>query len=95
MFEIVGRTVEGKPVVAGVYRVFETLGLPLEVVLQVVHDKDMVPCWMSLYREAKAAGMQHDRILSKLDPAISDSYGVVFRDFVIRALQKLHEVGKL
>ncbi len=95
MFQLVGHTIEGKPVVSGVYRVFETHGLPLEVLLQGLQDKGVVPCWMSLYREASAAGVPHERILSKLDQAVSDSYGKDFRDNVIRSLQRLHEAGKL
>ncbi len=95
MFGIVGRTVDGKTVVSGVYRFFETFGLPLEVVFQVLQEKELVPCWISFHREAMQAGMQHDRILSKLDPVLSDTYGPEFRDQVLHGLGRLHEAHKL
>lgn len=95
MIHVVGHTTDGKQVASGVYRFNETHGIPLDVVLSALGDKGMVPCWMALYREMATAGMAHDRILSKLDAAISDSYGASFRDHVIPMLERLHELGKL
>lgn len=92
---IVGRTVDGKTVVSGVYRFFETHGLPLDVVLSTLREKHHVPCWMSLYRECASAGMGHERILDKLEAAISDSYGAAFCAHVIHGLRRLHELGRL
>lgn len=95
MFRILGHTTDGKVVVAGVYSFYETYGLPLEVVFQVLQDRNSIPCWISFHREAVSAGMQHERILSMLDPAISDSYGPAFRDQVLTGLRRLHHRGML
>jgi hypothetical protein len=96
MFNIVGRTVGedgGKTVLAGVYRFYETEGLPLDTLFEILQGKNAIPCWVSLYKEAGAAGMKHERILSRLETAISDIYGASFKDRVIARLRKLHEVG--
>ena len=85
-----GHTGDGKTVYAGVYQFFETHGMPLDILLSMLRDRDAVPCWMSFHREALAAGMKHERILSKLDEALSDVYGPEFRDAVI---QRLRSVG--
>lgn len=87
----VGETPDGKPVVDQVYREYETSGVPLEIILSILADRGAVVCWISLYREARRAGMQHSRILSKLDEAVSDGYGGVVRDEVLRVLKLLHE----
>lgn len=87
-FTVVGNTAAGVPVLAGVYRFFETHGLPLDVVLTVLRERGALPCWCSFYREAAAAGMKHERIISKLDEAIADAYGPAFRDVVIDKLRK-------
>jgi hypothetical protein len=87
----VGITTEGKPVVAQVYREYETSGVPLEVLLSILNDRGMVVCWISLYREARLGGMKHSRILSMLDTAVSDSYGGLVRDEVLRVLRLLHD----
>lgn len=39
--------------------------------------------------------MKHERILSKLDEALSDVYGPEFRDHVIEMLRLLEERGLL
>lgn len=92
---VVGKTCGGKTVYAGVYRLFETVGLPLDVILGGLRDNNAIPCWVSFHREARAAGMKHERILSKLDEAISDALGAGFRDHVIQTLQALHSKGLL
>lgn len=95
MLNTVGRTNDGKTVLAGVYRFFETEGLPLDTLFEVLQGKNAIPCWVSLYREAIAAGMKHDRILARLDPAISDVFGAKFRDRVISRLRTLYGKGAI
>lgn len=92
----VGATTDGKPTMAGVYRLMETEGIPLEVILMGLREKGFVISWMHFYQEAASAGMEHGRILSRLDPAIVDGgHEPEFRDYVIRALNKLVETGHL
>lgn len=86
MFEQVGVTVDGKPVVSGIFKMFETHGIPLDVLIGIVSDRGFVPCWRSFYKDARAAGMKHDRILSKLSEALSDAHGAVYRDEVLKRL---------
>lgn len=69
--------------------------MPLDVVFELLRDKGAIPCWISFYREALAAGMQHGRLIAKLDPALSDSYGSGFRDYVVHGLERLREAGIL
>lgn len=89
MFTIQGKTTEGKPVISGVYRAFETHGLPLDLLLEQLNEKGLVPSWPDFYVEALSAGMKHERILSKLEPALLDVYGRDFKNEVIRRLNAL------
>lgn len=95
MIKIVGKTLGNKLVVSGLFRLFETDGIPLEIIFQVAITNNCIPCWLSFYKEAKAAGMQHDRILSRLEPAISDSYGLEWANHVIETLTILYDQGRL
>jgi len=95
MLNTVGRTSDGKTVLAGVYRFYETEGLPLDALFEVLQGKNAIPCWVSLYREAITAGMKHDRVLARLDPAISDVFGSELRDRVLSRLRTLHDKGVL
>ena|SRR5579885_1614453 len=84
-----GITPEGKRVMNGVYKYYETHGLPLDVLFTVFIRKDWIPDWISFYQEARAAGMEHSRILSKLEEAISDSFGKEWSDLVILKLNQI------
>jgi hypothetical protein len=95
MFALVGRTPQGVGVYAGVYKFFETQGLPLDILFSMMRDRDMLPCWMSFYKEARAAGMKHERVLSKIGEAALDVWGREFRDVVLERLQILYEKGLL
>jgi hypothetical protein len=81
-----GTTQDGRTVVRGVYRLYETEGLPLDVILDALIAHNAIPDWTAFVVEAELAGMKLDRILSKLDAAIVDTYGSAMRDVVVRRL---------
>lgn len=78
--------------VTGVYRFYETTGVPLDVILEVLRDRGMMPCWSLFLLEAVEAGMDVGRALSKLETAISDSYGAELAGYVGK---RLREMAKL
>lgn len=82
----VGLTTDGRPVYSGLFRFYETYGLPLDSVLSLFIEKGWVPDWMDFYLGALKSGMKHDRILSKLEEAISDSFGKGWSDTVLSTL---------
>lgn len=88
--EICGKTEDNKNVVRGVYRFFETEGVPFDIIFEILKSKNAIPDWIALVKEAVLAGMKPSRIISTLDAAISDSYGPEIRDVVIRKLQRVN-----
>jgi len=82
-------TTDGKIVLSGLYKFYETVGLPLDVLLHCFQEKNVLPDWVDFYTSALAAGMGHERILSKLEEAVSDSFGKEFSDKVIFTLGKI------
>lgn len=94
MFTQVGVTNDDTKVFSGVFKFFETHGMPLDELLQLLKERNHLPSWLHFYDEARAAGMKHDRILSKLDPAISDVYGPKYRDAVLGRLSTLRTPNK-
>lgn len=73
----------------GVFKFHETHGLPLETIFICFMEAGYLPDWIDLYQNALSAGMKHTRILSKLEDAISDSYGKSMSKVVIYTLNKL------
>ena len=91
MLAKVGETETGLAVVSGVFRFYETHGLPLDILLDALRMKGAIPCWISFYREALVAGMKHDRIIAKLREAISDVFGDGMATYVCDRLERLGE----
>lgn len=85
----IGTTTNDKILVAGVWKFYETHGLPLDVILNLCIEKNWMPCWTTLYKDMLSAGMKHGRILSKLEESISDSFGKAFCDVVIFRLNNI------
>lgn len=83
-----GTTSDGKTVVRGVYRLYETEGLPLDVIFDALREHNSIPDWIAFLVEAEVAGMRRTRVLSMLDAAISDSYGSEMRDVVLQRLSR-------
>ena len=88
---VVGKTQNGKTVVAGVYEFHETYGMPLDFLLSYLYDKDIIPDWVDMYNWAIKNNMKHDRIISKLIDPIEDSYG---KEFAISVKQTLELLKK-
>lgn len=87
-------TTDGKPVISGLFRVYETEGIPLETLFISCQNQGLVPSWIDLYKEMRSAGMKHNRIISKLEEAIVDSFGKEWSDIVISKLESIFSQTK-
>jgi hypothetical protein len=82
LLERIGSTVDGKALYKGVYRFYETEGLPLDILFDLLDQKNSMVSWLHFYEEAILNGMKHDRIISKLEESICDVWGKAFFDIV-------------
>ncbi len=87
---IVGQTEDGKMVHDGLFRLYDTYGLPFEEIFAHLKKHDGLPCWLSFYTEARRAGWTHNRVLARLGESLSDIYDPHFRSVVIDRLQSLY-----
>ena len=83
---VVGKTTDGKFVVDGVWKSFETFGLPFDVLFEVCLRRNWIPDWTLLIDQMIKSGMDKDRALSKLSEAISDTFGKNFNDEIVKRL---------
>lgn len=86
LFKCVGTTEDGKPVYKGVFKFFETMGLPLDSLFYCILQKGAAVSWIDFYKEARIAGMEHDRILSKLEESVCDVWGEEYWNVVKKNL---------
>lgn len=82
------KTTDGKDVFKGVYRFYETEGLPLDIIFDSIFQRNGMISWIHFYEEACANGMKHDRIISKLEEPVCDVWGKGFFDVVHERLNE-------
>lgn len=84
----VGITTDNKKVLAGIHAIYETDGLPLNMIFNFFIENNLIPSWTHLYEDFKKSGMKHNRIISKIEEGVSDSYGSEWLKLVIPELEK-------
>ena len=94
MIYLSGKTVDGKLVIGGIYSFYESYGVPFDIIFQYLKDNQSIPDWQELYFSALKAGINHDRLLSKLSDPIIDVFGLEMEKNVILMLE-IERVRKL
>lgn len=78
-------TTDGKPLIGDVFKMSGTYGLPLELTLDYLKERDMVVDWVDYIRAALADGHNLSTIKSRILPAVGDVYGGEYaKQFAIR-----------
>jgi hypothetical protein len=88
-FSIMGETPEGDKVVSGVFDLFDSHGLPLDVVLDLCNQRGWIPCWNTFYADAKVSGWKHATVMLRLIPVVNDIYGKEVSEVVTQRLGTL------
>lgn len=86
MIEVSGRSSDGRLVVRGIYRMHETTGTPIDVILEGIRRRGMLPDWQSFVVEAVEAGMSLKRAIGKLEAAVADVFGPEMQAVVVERL---------
>ncbi len=84
---VVGTTPEGKSVVQGAFYFVETHGIPLDMVIEHLENKNMIIDWCDFYEDALKNNWGVRTIFTKIEMALLDLYG---RDYAENVLCRLH-----
>lgn len=82
---ITGKTSDGKIVVGGWFYYLTTHGVPLDIIISKIEDKNGIPDWLDFYFIAIREGWHPDRTIGRLRNVIADVYGP---DFAEKWLEK-------
>lgn len=82
----VGKTIEGKTVIAGVAKMYFESGVPPSILFDEINKRNAIPSWLHFYKECKDNGMPHIRIIHLLNEHVCETYGKEFRNKVIDTL---------
>jgi len=91
MLRKVGTTPEGINVVANTFKLFDTRGLPLDIMLDLMRENNMIPDWIDFYQEASASGWKDKTIRLRIHTAVVDIYGEEYGDEVLNRLNSYIE----
>jgi len=87
--EIVGKTEDGHLVVSGLFKLFDTSGIPLADLFGKCFKEGLQPSWVHFIQEADNAGWKRKTSLLRIAEALTDCKGKEYSDAVIERLQKL------
>jgi len=86
---IVGKTEDNKEIVAGVFKFYDTYGVPLSFLFDALQENNKVIDIVDFYQFARQAGWKKQRVLSLLSEHLADSYGKDYRNAVLIKLEAL------
>ena len=82
---VLGITLDNKPVVR-FFDFIDTHGLPLDVVVEHIHDSGRMPSWDDFLAQAKAKGWNMKRAVLRLSVVVKQVYGEDFhKEWLMRA----------
>ncbi len=94
--EQVGTTDTGVGVISHVFKMYDTFGLPLSVVIDHLKSKNLVPAWDMFIKDALDAGWKAKKITTCIQEAIVDTDGrdhwKAMEDKVLICLEKYAKV---
>jgi hypothetical protein len=85
-----GTTEDGKPVAAGLFKLFDSQGIPLDVLFVTCQENGIVPDWIAFCEEVYQQGWTDKALIRRLDPVLADIYGPEYRDVVMGRLKLIY-----
>jgi len=87
--KIIGKSTDGQLVVSGIFKFFDTTGVPLFVIFDLCKQHNWLPSWIHLYKEAQMQGWKHKTIINRLREGMQDIYE---KEFILKVIERLNSV---
>lgn len=85
--EISGKTEDEKLVVKGIFPVVNSIGFPLECVVDTLKKQNMLVDWIDFYLESLTCNWVPERTLERIRLAVGDVYGPGVGDETLKRLK--------
>jgi hypothetical protein len=80
---ITGKTNNNQVVISGVFKLTDTNGIPLDILLDTFKNKKIIVDWIDFYESAKKSGWKIKTIKEKIKYPLIDIYGIEYSNSVI------------
>jgi len=87
ILNIAGKTTDGKDVTSGNFSLVGSHGLPLELVLMFMKEKELVIDWLDYINGALKDGANIETVKARISSAVADVYGPKYRDEVMKRIE--------
>lgn len=88
MLSCIGYTEDNRSVYNGIFYMFDTKGIPLDIIFFGLLERNFQPSFMEFVNEARQAGWKDKTIYNRLHGAILDVYG---QDYWFEVKKRLEE----
>ena len=85
--KVSGETVDGKIVVKDIFKLFESRGIPLDVIVGYLDSQNMVVDWIDFYERSLDCNWKIKSTVSKIERVLLDIKGKEYSDEVILRLK--------
>lgn len=85
---LAGSTTDNASVVTNVFPLLDTHGIPFELIVEGIYDRDMVIDWLSFLQQATKAGWSLSMTIAKIEAACTDVLGGAVASEVTSRLRK-------
>lgn len=58
--------------VGNIFAAYNSRGIPLEIVFEFLRRNDLIPCWVSFYKDARGCGWKDEKILTTVEQVLRD-----------------------
>ena len=84
--KITGKTKHENIVVSEIFSFYDSLGLPLEDIILILKERNIVIDWISLYEDAISNGWLIPTFFEKITPILEDLFDKEYKNVVISSL---------
>lgn len=85
---IAGKDEEGNIAMGGVFKMADTHGMPLVLVVDYLLEQNCVVAWDEYYIDAEKAGWKTETVENRIFEAVGDSYGTPYLEKFKSRLEK-------
>lgn len=79
--------------VGNVFAAYNSRGIPLEIVFESLRQNDVIPCWVSFYRDARGCGWEDTKILTTVEQILRDINDPTVDEVVARLTAYIQHFG--
>lgn len=74
-------------VLGNVFALYNSRGIPLDIVFGILRQQNAIPCWISFYEDARECGWKDEKIVTTIEQFLRDNGETDFADEVARRLR--------